>query len=59
MVVDAVHLSQVPVSFEQYPVLPEAAADESFGTACGKACSYSAGKADVISYSCCMPGSSQ
>ena len=59
MVVDTVQLTQVPVSSEQYPVLPEAAADESFGTACGIGCSYPAVKADVISYFCCTPGPSQ
>ena len=56
MVVDTAQLSQVPVSFAQYPVLPEA---ESFGIACGIACSYPAVKANVISYSRCTPGPSQ
>jgi len=57
MVVDTVQLSQFPLSLKQYPVLPEAA--ESFGTACGIACSYPAVKADVISYSRCTPVPSQ
>jgi len=45
----AVQPSQVPENFQRYPVLPEAAADESFGTACGVACSYPAVRADVLS----------